>query len=123
MATRKRTFKSSDEVILDALMYEFASDNRAETQRKIRRRLRYHDAGPYQQERVDLLRHLKDEIQSEIGRSARSSYFVGSHGRFAAMEDFNIEQMTQDLAVLYPDVPRKVIAAFVPFAVYLYYLR
>lgn len=123
MATKKRTTKSADAVIIDVLGYEFAFDDRAEAERKIRRRLRYHSLGPYRQERVDLLRRFKDELQDEIHRGSRSRYFVASHGKYAAMEDFDIERLIRDLSESYPDVPQEEIQAFVPFAVYLYYLR
>jgi uncharacterized protein (DUF433 family) len=116
--------KSANTVILDVLGYEFASDDRGEAERKIRRRLRHYGLGPYRQDRIDLLRRLKDEIQGEILRGGRSRYFVGSHRPpYAAIEDLDVERMTEDLAESYPNVPRKEIDAFVPFAVYLYYLR
>jgi hypothetical protein len=69
------------------------------------------------------LRRLKDEVQGEIRRGSRSRYYAGSHGEYAAMENFDVRHMTQDLAKSYPDVPGEVIEAFVLFAVYLYYLR
>jgi hypothetical protein len=123
VATTQRTTKSADAVILDVLAYEFAFDDRAEAERKIRRRLRYHGVGPYRQERIDLLRRLKDQIKAEVQHGERSRYFVGSHGEYAAMEDFDVQRMTRDLATSYPEVPQAEIAAFVSFAVYLYHLR
>ncbi len=123
MAAKKRTTNSADAVILDVLGYEFAFDDRVEAERKIRRRLRYHGLGPYSQERVDLLRRLKDDIQSEIHRARGSRYFAGNHGKYAAPEDFDAERMIQDLAESYPNIPGEEIKRFVPIAVYLYYLR
>lgn len=65
--TRKeRAAKSADEVILRVLVWEFACDDPKEAERKIGRRLRYYGLGPYQRARVDLLRRLKNETQSEI---------------------------------------------------------
>lgn len=123
MTKKRRSPKSADGVILDVLAYEFDFDDHAEAERKIRRRLRYHGLGPYEQERVDLLRHFKDEIRSEIHRGAKSHYFVGGHGKYAALEDFDVEGMTRDLAASYPAVPTDEVRAFVTFAVYLYHLR
>lgn len=114
---------SADAVILDVLAYEFAGDAPCDTERKIRRRLRYHRLGPYQQERVDLLRRFKAEVQSEIQQGHRSCYFVGSDGPYAAMEDFDVQRMIKELAASYPNISPEQIAAFVHFAVYLYYLR
>jgi hypothetical protein len=124
MAIRQRRTKTADAVCLDVLAYEFESDDRTEAEKKIKRRLRYHGVGPYRQTRVDLLRRLKDEVRGEIERYERSRYFAGFHGGgYAAMEDFDIERMTRDLSASYPDVARDEIAAFVPSAVYLYYMR
>ena len=123
MVVKKPTSKSADAVILDVLVYELAFDDREEAKRKIRRRLRYYGLGPYQQERVELLRRLKNETQSEVQRAGQSRYFAGSHGKYAALEDFDADRLIGDLAASYPDVSREEIKAFVPFAVYLYYLR
>jgi hypothetical protein len=123
VATKQRTPKSADSVILDVLAYEFAVDDRTEAERKIRRRLRYHGVGPYRQERIDLLRILKDQVQREVRLGERSRYFAEGHGEYAAMEDFDVQRMTQDLAQSFPEIPVEEIATFVPFAVYLYHLR
>jgi hypothetical protein len=123
MTPRKRPTKTADAVVLAVLAYEFWFDDRAEAEAKIRRRLRSRGLGPYQQARVDLLRRLKDEVQGEIHRRERSRYFVGRHGEYAATEDLDAERLTGDLSAAYPNVPREEIAAFVPVAIYLYYLR
>jgi hypothetical protein len=123
VATKKGATKSADTVVLDVLAYEFAFDDPVESERKMRRRLRYYGLGPYQQARVDRLRRLKNEIQSEIHRGRQSRYFAGSHGKYAVLEDFDAERLIRDLSESYPDIPREEIQAFVPFAVYLYYLR
>ena len=123
MTAKQRATRTSDSVILDVLAYEVGFDDPREAEGKIRRRLRNHGLGPYQQSRVDLLRRFKNEIQGEIHRNKRSRYYVGSHGVYAAMEDFDVERLTQDLSASYPDLPREEIAAFVPRAIYYYFLR
>jgi hypothetical protein len=123
MTAKKRTAKSADAVILDVLAYEFPFDDRAEAERKIRRSVRYHGRRPYPQERMELLRRFKDEVQSEIHRGARSRYFAGRRGRYAAMEDFDLGRMIEDFHRSYPDMHRKALTAFAPFAVYLHHLR
>jgi hypothetical protein len=123
MTAKERTTKSADAVILDVLVYEFPFHDRTEAERKVKRRLRYRGLGPYRQERVDLLRRFKDAIQSEIHRGARSRYYAGRHGQYAAMEDFDFERMTEDFRQSYPDVHHEEIKRFLPCAVYLYYLR
>jgi hypothetical protein len=120
---KKQPTKTCDAVILQVLVYEFEFHAPAEAEGKIRRRLRYHGLGPYQQERIDMLRRLKNEVQTEIHRWERSRYFVGRHGEYATMEDFDGERLTQELSASYTDVTRDEIAAFVPAAIYLYHLR
>jgi hypothetical protein len=115
--------KTADAVMLDVLAYEFDFDPRPESERKIKRRLRYWGLGPYRQDRVDLLRSFKDQVQAEIHRARKSRYYAGSHGRYAALEDIDIPRMVKDLAKAFPQIPKPEVAAFVPFAVYLYYLR
>jgi hypothetical protein len=39
------------------------------------------------------------------------------------MEDFDFERMIEDFSQSYPDVPHEEITRFLPYAVYLYYLR
>jgi hypothetical protein len=122
--TQKRpTPRSADEAILDVLVWESPFDDPKEAERKIRRRLRYHDIGPYQQERVDLLRRLKNETYREIRREGQSRYFAGQRGEDSAVEDFDINRLIGDLAASYPDVPREAIERFIPWVIYLHYLR
>jgi len=123
MTQRGQSDRTADSVALEVLAYEFDADDTAESERKIRRRLRYHGLGPYRQDRVDLLRRLKDEIQAEIHRSTRSRYYTPSQSRYAALEDFDVARMVRDYAAAFPQVPQAEIAAFVPFAVYLYHMR
>ena len=75
MTAKRRPTRSADAVTLDVLGYEFPFDDRTEAERKIRRRLRYHGLRPYRQERVNLLRRFKDEIQGEIHRGGKVPVF------------------------------------------------
>jgi hypothetical protein len=119
----RRSPQSVDEVILDVVIWEFTSDDPKEAERKIRRRLRHHNLGPFQQERVVLLRRLKNETYSVIRREGHSGYFAGRHGEHSAVEDFDINRLIGDLSASYPDVPRHEVERFIPWAIYLYYLR
>jgi hypothetical protein len=122
--TQKRpTLRSADEAILDVLVWEFPFGDPKEEERKIRRRLRYHDIGPYQLERVDLLRRLVNETCREIRCEGQSRYFAGQRGEQSAVEDFDIDRLIGELSASYPDVPRDAIERFVPWAIYLHYLR
>lgn len=113
--------QSADEVVLDVLVW--FDDDRDDAERRIRRRLRYHNLGPYQQERVALLRRLNDETCSEIRRERQSRYFAGSRGTQSDVKDFDIDRWIADLSASYPDVPRRALERFIPWAIYWHYLR
>ncbi|MCC9641918.1 hypothetical protein LOC71_06500 [Rhodopirellula sp. JC740] len=112
-----------EKVILGVLVYEFRSDDHEKSEAIIKKRLRYYKLGPYEQERVDLLRKLKDSLQKEIGRLHRSTYYLGSHGRYAGMKDFDVPRILDVYFAEFPEIDRSQIEWFVPFAVFTYYLR
>lgn len=118
---RRPVPQSADEVILDVLIG--FDDDHKDAERRIKRRLRYHNLGPYQQERVELLRHLNDETYSEIRRYDQSRYFAGRHGKHSDVKDFDIDRWVADLSASYPDVPRAALEGFIPWAIYWHYLR
>jgi hypothetical protein len=121
--TKQRKPETAAEVILGVLVYEFDSHDRAEAETKIKKRLRYYKLGPYTQAEVDLLRRLKDSLQKEIGNYRESKYYMGSHGKWAAMEDFDTRRLIADYSAMFPGVSPKELEWFVPFAVFTYYLR
>jgi len=114
---------SSAKVILGVLVYEFWSFEHEESQAKIKRRLRYYKFGPYRQEEVDVLRRFKDSLKEEIGRYNRSKYYLESHGKFAAMEDFDLPRIVSEYHAAFPAISVSDIEWFVPFAIFTYYLR
>ena len=114
---------TADKVILAVLVYEFRTSDHHESHATIKKRLRYYKFGPYDQDRVEVLRRLKDSLKKEIGRQHRSRYCLGSHGKYAAMEDFDVPQIVDDYCVDFPEVERCTIEWFVPFSVFAYYLR
>ena len=120
---KKKRETTSDSVILKKLAFEFDFSDHTDTERKIKQGLRYHKCGPYDQDRVDLLRSLKDRLQQEIHKSGRSQYYLQSTGKYAAMEDFDVDRMINDCRADSPAVPAAEIEWFVPYAIYLYYLR
>ena len=113
--------QSADEVILDVLIW--FDDDHKDTEQRIKRRLRYHNLGPYQQERLELLRRLNDETCSEIKRYDNSRYFSARHGNHSDPKDFDIDRWIADLSASYPEVPRAALERFIPWAVYWHYLR
>ncbi|MGL6074592.1 MAG: hypothetical protein ACRC8S_10570 [Fimbriiglobus sp.] len=124
MASPKRTDKTVDEVALQVLAYEFPRDDHREAETKIKRRLRYYDLGPYSQERIEMLRRFKNEVQAEISLFHRSKYYVRTQkDGYAKMEDFDTDRMASEYGVAYPEVRPYDVAAFISLAVFLYWMR
>jgi len=112
-----------EDAALSALAYEFSFTDHRGSETKIKRKLRAKKLGKYEQERIDLLRRFKGEVQAEISRRQKSKYYTRSHGEFAGMKDFDRERMAKDFAAAYPSIPERSVARFIDFAVYIYYLR
>ena len=110
-------------MILQALVYEFDFDDPRETDRKIKRRLRYRKSGPFSQERVDLLRRLKNSIQDEIHLDDRSKYFRGGQGRFSVSETFDVPRLIEHCHKQFPSITLDDVVWFVRFAIYNHEMR
>ena len=111
-----------DFICFTDLAYEFNPSQKKEIEKKIRRRLKYHKLGPYNQVRVDAIRQLKNELLREISSYATSVYHTSSASGYADLKDFNLEQMTSDYGKRH-DVSKDELRAMINFAVYLFYLR
>ena len=105
------------------LAFEFSSSDHAESERKIKRRLREKKLGQYDQERINTLRNFKYDVQEELGKFSKSNFYAGSHGKYADIQDWDFDSLLQYLQEKHPDVPKTVIGDFLPYAIYLYYLR
>lgn len=116
---RPPTYESA---VLGVLIYEFSFSNKEDSDLKIRNTLKRKKLGAYNPARVDVLRHLKDEVHGEIAHRERSRYFTGAHGEYTDIKDFDVERLAADVAVKYPTVPREEIAPFVSMAVFVYHL-
>ncbi len=131
MAVRKSSTKpNATQVMLSVLIYEFPRCDRNEAEKKIRRRLRYHGLPACSPARLKLLRALKDELQQEIGLYSRSRYYVTPHGPkapngrfYARMEDFDQERLALGMKKKFRGIALREIRVFIPYAIYLYYLR
>jgi hypothetical protein len=120
--SKKRSTTYENEA-LGVLTYEFPSSDKAEAEAKIRGRLKRKRLGPYDSERINLLRRLKDELQEEISKFDKSDYFTYSHDYYCDMRDFDIPRLTKEMIERYPQIPKEEIESFVPFCVFNYYLR
>jgi hypothetical protein len=115
--------------VLELLAHEFPSSDPNETERKIRRKFRDKKLGAYDPSRVATLRSLKNVVQPEVLRGAKSAYYVGPRGKpdargqpYADPADFDRERMTRDYAAAFPGIPGEAIRQFVDIAVFLYHV-
>src|SRR4051794_20058412 len=72
-----------EDAVLSILAYEFSFTDRREIETKIKRKLRTKKFGKYDQQRIDLLRRFKDDVQTEVSRGPKSKYYTHSHGEFS----------------------------------------
>lgn len=109
--------------VLSVLAAEPAGGNRRQADAEIRRRLRDKQLGSFDRTRVESLRSFKKALADEIHLGSSSSYFSGSHGLYANPEDFDHARLAEDFVERFPGISHEAIAAFIPIAVYYYYLR
>lgn len=112
-----------DYICFTDLVYEFDLSKKKETERKIKRRLKYYKLGAYRQERVDYIRQLKNALYVEISQTTESRYFHKSTSVYADLADFDVEQMTEEYSKKYEKVDKDELRAMINFAIYLYHLR
>jgi len=125
---KNKTPPTYEREVLGVLAYEFPSSNKQEAEEKIRKRLKRKKLGDVDPARIQLLRRLKDQVQLEIGKQERSSYYRGPADNkvrlqtYADMSDFDIPKLVVDMIAAYPGIPSKEIESFVPFAVFIYHM-
>ena len=112
-----------DFICFTNLAYEFDLTEKNETEKKIKRRLKYYKLGDYQQERIDYLRVLKNDLFLEISYGNKSKYFTKSKSKYADLSDFDTNRMTSDYMKKYDKVEMTDMSGLINFAIYLYYLR
>lgn len=117
---KNQTYNS---ICLGNLVYEFNLSDQKETEKKIKRRLKYYGLGDYDQEKVDYLQVFKNELCSEISDGMKSKYYKKSKSNFTALEDFNIEQMKSDYLKKYKQISESEMYWILKFAIYIYHLR
>jgi len=113
------TFNS---VALTALIYEFPFGDPRLTDALIKRRLRRAAVGTFDVVRVARLRTIKNLVQAEVGKRERSRFYVGTHGRYAEIADFDVAQLAAYVRALEPIVTSREARWFAQFAVFVYHL-
>ncbi len=109
--------------VLAVLLWEMLPSQRPDAEKKIKRRLREKRLGKYDQQRVDALRVLKENAAGELNRRSESAFHLGTSGQYAKSDDWDIERLAQHLIDEHADIPEENIRAFLPHAIYAYYLR
>ncbi len=120
---KKKESPTYEGEVLAGLAFEFPFSDHAESESKIKRRLREKKLGPYNQERIDAIRKFKDDVQEELGKFNKSQFFTGTHGKYADMQDWDLNALLQHMQKKHTDVSKTTIDNFLPYAIYLYYLR
>jgi len=117
---RQPTYESE---ALFRLAYEFSFSKKEETDTEIKSALKRKKLGGFDAKRIAVLRQLKDELQSEIHKWGKSDYFTHNHSQHADPQDFDVPRLAGDMIRKYPTIPKEEIENFVPYAIYVYYLR
>lgn len=112
-----------DFICFTDLAYEFEVSDEKETEKKIKRRLKYHKLGGYNQERVSYIRQLKNDLRSEISSGVKSKYFINSKSKYADLNDFDFDSMVLDYVKKYDKIDKNEMEGIINFAIYLYHLR
>lgn len=109
--------------VLSAIAFDFSNKDHEESTRKIKRRLRDKKLGPYDQKRINSIRAFKDDVQQELHKYNKSPFYCLSHGKYADMQDWDFDALMQYMKSKHQDVSEEAIGGFLPYAIYLYYLR
>jgi hypothetical protein len=112
-----------DGEVLSVLAYEFPFSKKKEIEDRIKNRLKEKKLGTYDANRTEVLRRLKNDLQLEVSKSTKSTYYKRSHGEFCDIRDFDVSKLTDDMSKQHPSISREIIENFVSYSVYVYYLR
>ncbi len=112
-----------DFICFTELVYEFDFSEKNEIEKKIKRRLKYYKLRDYDQDRVDYIRHLKNDLYSEISSRTKSKYFNKSKSNYSDLSDFNIDRITSHYIKKYDKVDENEMRRIINFAIFSYYLR
>jgi hypothetical protein len=109
--------------VLSVLAFDFSLSDHSESERKIKRRLRDKKLGAYDQARIDRIRTFKDDLKCELGKYAKSVFYVRSNGKYADFDNWVFERLRRHLVERHSSLPEAAITQFLPYAIYIYYLR
>ena len=108
---------------LAVLAFELSASQRSETERKIKRRLRDKKLGAYDPSRIEAIRTFKNDVLAELSKASRSKFWLQTHGPYADSQDWDVDGLQHHFEAKHLHVPKAAIGRFLPYAIYLYYLR
>lgn len=110
-------------VCFSELAYERNIFDKIKIQKKIKRKLKYYNLESYNQEIVDNIRRLRNELFEEISLRKNATYFVNSFGKYARLEDFDIDKLETDYQKKYQNISKEELLKIINFAIFAFYLR
>lgn len=66
--SKTRAARSYDDEVLSVLAFEFSVKHHADSERKLKRRLREKRLGAYDEDRIARIRAFKDDLRMELGK-------------------------------------------------------
>lgn len=112
-----------DYVCFTSLVNELMDNDASGAKRRISSRLRYFGLAKYNQERIELIRNMKDNLRAELSNPRSSSCYAGSNTKFAEPSNFNFECLVRKYSEKFPSIERDDLGRMINFAIYSYYLR
>jgi hypothetical protein len=121
--TKTEGFRNYEDEVLSVLAFEFSVKDHADSERKLKRRLREKRLGPYDEKRISSIRGFKDDLQVELAKYNKSKFYTGPSGKYSDMSDWDVNGLLSHLKKKHSEVPESAIESFLPYAIYIYYLR
>ena len=115
--------KSNEQRALDILAYEFRNEEVKENNDKIRRNIGAKVFNSLPENWLKDLRDFKNMVMAEVSKHEKSIYYIENKDKFADMSHFKCEQMIDDYSMKFSKITKNAIEAFIPYAIYIYYLR
>jgi len=110
-------------ICFTVIAFEFDITEKADTEQKIKKKLKYHKLGKYDQSKIDNVRNLKNELLFEISRNTKSRFYKGSKSQYASLNDFDTQTMINELGIRYSCIDKNELTGIINYALYLYHLK
>lgn len=111
-------------IVYSELVYEFNDNEIIETDKKIKRKLKYYKKDDFNQQVVNHLRLLRDDLQKEFSNPLQSQYYnKNSQKVFSDPTDYDFQGLLNHYKYKYNDVSEEDIIGIINISLYVYYLR